>query len=345
MRQVTGIHREKPGRLELRFQKFGKGPPGTLVVAASKAASEQLERRSQRLQFSKVLRRWLLRMEPQWKLLQISSEPMTAQSLSGRYTRAVQVRGNRAWAVMGVGEHEDRTGVDGILTFGLIWLDWLRMSSPNRVLEGLKLFVPRGQGETTARRIRWLNPEAGRWEIYEMGEDSVPLKVEDAGNLSTRVVELRQQVPLNPETAAMMKRVEEIDPAVKVLVSPGGEMMWAVRGLKFARQAGRKVVFGVERAETALEERTEGDLMRLAGQLVRVRKAGAAEAGHPLYRLQSERWMQSMIVEDPETIHPELVKGALHEQVLVEAGLERGQVDLLGGEPAGAAGDSGVEGG
>ena len=35
VRQVTGIQKESDGRMELRFQKFGKGAPGTLILAES----------------------------------------------------------------------------------------------------------------------------------------------------------------------------------------------------------------------------------------------------------------------------------------------------------------------
>jgi len=42
VRQITGIQKETAGRMELRFQKFGKGPPGTLILAESRAAVEQV---------------------------------------------------------------------------------------------------------------------------------------------------------------------------------------------------------------------------------------------------------------------------------------------------------------
>src|SRR3989304_3889935 len=51
VRQITGIVSERPDRLELHYQRFGKGPGGTLVLAESRASSDQLDRRTQRTQY------------------------------------------------------------------------------------------------------------------------------------------------------------------------------------------------------------------------------------------------------------------------------------------------------
>src|SRR5690349_14099791 len=45
VRQITAIDRSLPGRLELCYQRFGKGPPGKLVVSDSRALPGQLDRR------------------------------------------------------------------------------------------------------------------------------------------------------------------------------------------------------------------------------------------------------------------------------------------------------------
>ena len=95
VRQITGIQKETAGRMELRFQKFGKGPPGTLILAESHAAPEQVERRSQRARYAQALRRFLAQQFPQWKIEELSSETNLAQSFSGRYARGLLCRGQQ----------------------------------------------------------------------------------------------------------------------------------------------------------------------------------------------------------------------------------------------------------
>ncbi|MBI4463141.1 MAG: hypothetical protein HY647_00415, partial [Acidobacteria bacterium] len=119
VRQITGIRKEASGRMELQFQRFGKGPPGTLVLAESRAGVEQVERRSQRLRYAKTLERVLGQLFPSWKVEGLSTAPDLKQSLSGRYARGLLRLGQRAWAFIGSGE-EDLSAADEILTFGVL---------------------------------------------------------------------------------------------------------------------------------------------------------------------------------------------------------------------------------
>ena len=87
VRQITGIKRESGRRMELQFQKFGKGPPGTLILAESRAGTGQLGRRGERIRYGQTLRRFLAQLFPQCKVRSLSSEPDLEHSFSGRYTR------------------------------------------------------------------------------------------------------------------------------------------------------------------------------------------------------------------------------------------------------------------
>ncbi len=61
------------------------------------------------------------------------------------------VKGSQAWAVIGVNEEETQATVDGILTLGILWLQHCRESGDGRrVYQGLKLIVPRGNGDADA---------------------------------------------------------------------------------------------------------------------------------------------------------------------------------------------------
>ena len=56
-------------------------------------------------------------------------------SLSGSYTRGLMHRGSEAFAVLGASPNEDGATIDGILTFGLIWLQ--TRAGPRQALFGL----------------------------------------------------------------------------------------------------------------------------------------------------------------------------------------------------------------
>src|SRR5258706_11240053 len=95
VRQITNIQKESAGRMELRFQKFGKGAPGVLIVSDSRAGQERLERRGERLRYAQRFRRILAQKFPQWKAEEISSEPDLQRSFSGLYTRGVLSHGQQ----------------------------------------------------------------------------------------------------------------------------------------------------------------------------------------------------------------------------------------------------------
>ncbi len=340
VRQITGIHKESAGRMELRFQKFGKGPPGTLLVGESRAAAEQLERRSERLRYSQKFRRYLSQMFPQWKAENIGAEPDLKRSFSGLYTRGVLCRGQQAWAVIGAGEEEDAQTIDGILTYGVIWLDWLRQSDTRRVYQGLKIFVPAKRGTTTLQRLAWMDSQLAQWELYETGEEVRRCDAADVGNLKIMLAPAGGTFTLRPSAASrieriierVIERIVEISPQIETHLGPGGLRVFAVHGLPFAKETAQGVIFGVGRAETLVDEKNFGQLKKLVTSILRFRGAQTKDSQsrqHPYYRLQAEKWMQSMVIRQIGVLGYKLASDALYEQVPAASGAEAGWMDLL----------------
>ena len=329
VRQITGIQKESAGRMELRFQKFGKGPPGTLILAESRAAVEQVARRSQRVRYTQTLRRFLAQLFPQWKVEELTSEAKLDQSFSGRYARGLLRRGARAWAVIGSGEQEDPSAAEGILTYGLVWLDWLRRRNPGRVIEGLKIFVPANTAATTLQRLAWMDPAVARWEVYETGEELRLCDPADAGNWKTSLPPLAEPIPRPGSVQRWIERMETLSPVLESRYGSDGFREWTVRGLPFAKETAPGLVFGIGRSETVLEEQTFPELQRLVGNLLRFRCPQSPDPQHPLFRLLPERWMQSLLVRQITLLGYDLVPGAVYEQVPAVSGTERGLMDLL----------------
>jgi hypothetical protein len=339
VRQITGIHKQSPGRLELRYQRFGKGPAGTLVLADSRARPEQLDRRSRRTQYLRELQRWLSQLFPQWKVEELTTEPDLARSFSGRYARGVIARGNQAWALIGSGDQEDPSGADDILAYGLIWLDWLRERNHSPVIEGLKIFLPRGCAETTAARLAWMNPKAAKWELYEtsheIGASPVLRDAADFGNLKTSLPCLSEPPNVSQARAIGSIAVASLSPHIEARTDADGACSWSLRGIPFARETSQGVVFGLGRAETVLEAETAESLRRLVQKIDRYRAANSPDVKHPLYRLQPERWMESALRQELDRIEFELAGSAIYEQVPTVSGTVRGVLDLLAANAAG----------
>jgi len=336
VRQITGIHKEGAGRMELRFRRFGKGPPGVLVVTDSRAAAEQLERRAARSQYAQQLRRHLAQLFPQWKAETITSEPDLKNSFSGLYTRGVLARGQQAWAVIGAGEQEDPQSAEGILTYGLIWLDSLRRRDPanrDRVFEGLKLFVPHQRASTTLQQLGWLDTNVARYEVYETGNEIRRCDPADVGNLKTAFAPAGGAFALRPPAHSpadrMIERITELSSAIEIHTGPGNFRVLTLQGLTFAKETPRGVVFGVGRAETLAEDSNFRQVKKLVGTIQRHRRAESEDRRHPYFRLQPEKWMQSILVRQIRALGCDLAPDALYEQVPASSGAEGGLMDLL----------------
>jgi hypothetical protein len=333
VRQITGIHKQSAGRIEMRYQRFGKGPPGTLVLADSRARPDQLDRRSRRTQFLHEMRRWLNQLFPQWKIEELTTEPDLARSFSGRYARGLISRGMQAWAVIGSGVQEDASAADDTLGFGIIWLDWLRHRHKSKVIEGLKIFLPADRVETTLARLAWMNAAVAKWELYETsyigGEELRKHDPADFGNLKTSLPPLPRATLPPQSDPGWSSRIASLSPEIETRSGPGGFVSWSLHGLVFARQTPKGIVFGLGRAETPCEEDTEKLLRRLVEQIARHRRAHPPDANHPLYRIQPERWMQSMVGGQLASLGHGLAEGPVYEQVPAVSGTARGLLDLL----------------
>lgn len=329
VRQITSIKKETADRMELQFQKFGKGPPGTLILAESRAGPAQLDRRSGRARYAQRLRRFLAQLFPPWKVAQLTSETALEHSFSGRYTRGLLARGQQAWAVIGTGEQEDASAAEGILTYGLIWLDWLRQQKSALVIEGLKVFVPSERAQTTLERLAWMDSKLARWEVYETAEEVRRCDPADVGNLTTSLRVAAERPPLPHAFDRWTEQIKALSPAIEERLGRDGHCVLAVRGLPFARSTPAGMVFGVGRSETVLEERTWNELQALVAKILRYRQGRPEDLLHPFFRLQPERWMQSLLAQQIAILGHDLTPVETYAQVPAVSGTERGLIDLL----------------
>jgi hypothetical protein len=130
---------ERGKTLRLSTHKFGQTKPQTLEVAGDRDRRTPSTRETLRVRYVKVLERVLERQFPEWRCEGFRTAMDLERSFGPAYARGLLVRGQTAWAVIGVNEAETPATVDGILTLGILWLESCREG--RRTVQGLKVVV------------------------------------------------------------------------------------------------------------------------------------------------------------------------------------------------------------
>jgi hypothetical protein len=89
------------------------------------------------------------------------------------------------------------------------------------------------------------------------------------------------------------------------------------------------VFFGGDGVWEELDSSNESGLRQLLLNFKKFRSSLASDTRHPLYRAQSEHWMQVNILQDVSRIDPMLDPGHVYEQVFAQTAGRHGILDLL----------------
>jgi hypothetical protein len=329
VRRVRGISLETRGRLELVVERFG-GRTGTItLIDLAHPGNRDADRRGVRLKYRERFRRSLRRQFPDWRLIELSTEADLHHSLSPAYPRAFLRKGAAGLAAIGAGQ--DSPEPDGALSFGLIWMDYLRAREPRVAVEGLAVFVPSGAEATTCYRVQYLNRQAARYWVFAEDRDGHEDLVDpgDYTNLATRLDPWRQPLAgSHSELIAWVDRISKIN-GVERREHPDGSLGLSVHGLEFARAFGSELTFGVDHKHTARSEAHLDEIERLAEGLACMRHAGAADRMNPLYLRHPEAWLESQVRSSIESLDATLLPAPIYGQVPQFAGGERTVIDLL----------------
>ncbi len=201
LRRVVGIKAERPGRLELEIRKFS-GRAGRITLFDSARAQNRLMAiQGSRRSFREHFRRFLRRQFTGWTLVELTTEADLENSLSPQYSRAFLRQGQQGWAAIGAPEGGE---APGSVTFGLIWLDYLRRREQRVAVRGLVLLVPDGAAETISLRLRWLDAGAFEARLFVYAADGGEHEVDaaDFGNLETHLEPLSRRRERRPHSAA-----------------------------------------------------------------------------------------------------------------------------------------------
>jgi hypothetical protein len=321
---VDASHR---ARLELEVERFG-GRTGKVVLADLAATrNASMPKRGERLLHREAFRRSLHRQYTGWRVAELTSEAVLEHSLSPAYPRAWLRKGGQGIAALSA---PDAAGAHGALTFGLIWLDYLRIREPGVTTHALSLFLPKGAETDTALRIRYLDPSQVACDLFVVTEEGYEDRVDPAAynNLDTQVLPRQPFRELDAEgsTADRIERELRGIEGVETVDLHDRTISFRVRGIEIARRrnattTGDEIVFGIETRRTA--EASHGAEIRELARIV-LEMRNASNPGSALYRRKPEGWLESMVRANLEVIGENLCPDPVYGQVPAMAGARPG---------------------
>lgn len=346
IRRVVGVTVRKTG-LRLHVLRMGQTKPQTLELQTHQPRRLPSERDAARTRFLPLLERLLPRYFPDCKVEGLRTAMDLERSFGPAYARGMLVRGNSAWALIAANADESQAILDGILTLGVLWLHHCReQSGGRRLVEGLRLILPRGASAVTAARLAWMDPRAAQWELYELDEKTEELHLRDPhdrGNIHTHLVHAPNTQAAEERFGHAIRRVRAILPTgaaaqMEVAVRSGSEAAMLWNGLEFARvrtsvaensfARSEEILFGSGASATQLTEKSESALRELTAQLV-LRRRADGDKRDTLYRQQPERWLESRLRRSPGAIDAMIEPQPIYAQVPAFSAADRAVLDLL----------------
>jgi hypothetical protein len=217
-RRILDVRQQRPGRIDLSVARIGRTPGVATIFDSGYARNEHVRRRGYREKFREEFRLMLRRQFPEWRLAELSTAPDLEHSLSPAYPRGALRRGASGMAAIGAAS--EASNVDGVLTFGLIWLDYLRRRDPGVAYGSLAIFLPEDRARNTVLRIQWLDPAAAEVRVFTIREGiEQEAEVADRGNLETRLESpARSAPPPTPEgdlERIVLRSVDTLDAALR----------------------------------------------------------------------------------------------------------------------------------
>jgi hypothetical protein len=346
VRTVVGVQ-SRANCLRLYTRRLGAPRPESLELVPTSDRRTPTTRDTSRRNYLRLLERVLTRNFLGWKVDGMRSAMDLEHSFGPAYARGRLLKGTSAAAVIGAGAAESRTTIDGILTIGILWLDYCRRhGDTRRLFGGLKVIVPAGAERVTAERMAWLHHAAADFLLFtldERAEELVPVDFRDTGNFHSRLVHAFSPPAAIERCRAGLDYVLALVPdaardRVELYPRSATEVGLLLHGLEFARvhhgliagsfEQGDEVTFGAGAHETPLNQESEPLCRDLLGRLFQSRRPDGVHAD-PLFRLQPERWLESRLRSAMADVLPGYRNDLVYSQVPALSSGDRGMLDLL----------------
>ena len=349
VRTVTEFQ-PRSGLLRLTTRRMGSSKPGSLDLTLQRDRRTASTRESQRRQYQRLLERVLQQHFPHATPDGFRSAADLEHSFGPACTRGqLLFAGSPAHAVIAVGSHESRAAIDGILTVGLLWLHHCRHHTVGRAVRhrhygALRIIVPHGLAQTTARRMRWLHPDLAAWHLHTLDESTGQLLPVDLdANFELTLPHAFDPALLLDRVQPGVNRILDLLPAhahaaVELRPQSPTELQLQLHGLPFASlrlaasqhsfQHQLEITFGAGVHTTPLTPENESFCRTLLHALADARHP-AGNLRHPLFRLRTEGWIESRIRTALSDLFPSLDPRFVYSQLPAQAASNRDILDLL----------------
>jgi hypothetical protein len=310
VRKIRAIERTERGKLLLMVQRFG-GREGELhLIDLAHPRTQEWERRGARLVFRERFRRMLAREFPDWRIALLSSEPDLEHTLSPAYPRALLTRGNSAMAA--ISAPPECADFPSLLSFGLIWLDYVRQTNPKRTVEALTFWAPSPVAPLLSFYLPLFASAHVRFAMYLYSEEDFAMLLDprNYGNVATQLDTCRrpQELPFAIEHA-------------EAVPLTSGAISLRVNGLEFARYLDGKLGNGREPMGLTEARAVAANLYAMRNPL--------APHGTLVYQQNPEAWLESVVRARLATVDASLLAHPVYGQVPAIAGQDRTILDLL----------------
>lgn len=258
-------------------------------------------------------------------------------SLSGKYVRLQFRSGNSCWVAIAAGPQENQATIDGLLSNGLLWRDYLRQRGLARQ-DRLLLLGPSNKLLVLKSRLAWIAGTRHDLQLMAMDSETETLTsvdVADCGNLDTALTQVhRFSDGKSFDDDGRVRRLLSLAPdQITWSRSENGKRVaFRIRGLEFAHlDLGRRprLTFGLGMTTVLRTEADWGHLQDTVEQIL-AGQSPPVRGGNARYAPQPERWLESLLLRDIRAIDARLDPRFVYPQVPAFLGSDRGMIDILG---------------
>lgn len=329
-RRVLAIADQNELCLGLSVERFGRGRPDRLEIL--RLNFERDAKKVSREAYCAQLRRILSQQFPDETIEKLSVAPDLEHSLSGMYARGVAMRGHSPVVFLAVPDEGTPDSVEQALSYALLWHSRVGQAAGRRGRAALRLIVPLGKSMALCDRLAALDPHL-RVQLYELDaqREEVARLNPGEGNQTTWLVARGEAQMLLERAAAELAPIIALAPEA-ISLHPSVQEKFVLlryRGLAFARWQDSRVYFDVNGLWMERTQETNVALQQLVLNLRQFRDANSNDVRHPLYRAKTERWLQSLVMQDVSRVDLQLDTALVYEQVLAESAGRHGILDLL----------------
>lgn len=332
-RRVLNVSHGPEGKLAITTNHLGR--PETFEIESELSLSGHFKQSRRR--FQKYVETLILENFPKARILHSVVYSDLMHSLSGKYVRLIFKSGQSHWNVIAVNPWEDPSTIDGVLSAGLIWIDILKSRS-SRHAGKLLIIAPSERLLVLKSRLSWIRNAGRQTQLLGLDSDYDKLAfidIADSGNLDTSLTQVHAYSSWKNECGSeRLQRLMGLAPGEIEAIqrTASNWISFRIRGLEFAQlHQGKqgKLMYGIDKMRPVRSPADWDSLEACVCRILQERRLAALNHHNPVYSLQSERWLESLVLKDIRLIDPDLDPRFVYPQVPAFLGGDRGMIDIL----------------